>query len=131
MFSGVDHIAIAVNNMDEALEFWRDRFHLNVILQEKVNDDTVLLTHLSLGNVQLQLVEPLIQHGPLYAWLKEHGPGLHHFCLKVDDTVVALSDAVDRGLATASTTMHQGTNGKRAVFLDKSTTGVLVELTGP
>jgi len=130
MFNGLDHIAIAVQDTDEALKIWRDRFGMEVLLQEVVNDGAALLTHLDLGNTQLQLVQPL-KEGPLQSWLDEHGSGLHHFCLKVDDTEAALANAAELGLAQISTKLHQGTLGKRAVFLDRNETGVLVEFTGP
>jgi methylmalonyl-CoA/ethylmalonyl-CoA epimerase len=131
MVNGLDHIAIVVDDTEKALEFWRDRFGLTVLLQEVVNDGAVLLTHLDLGNTQLQLVQPLVPVSPLVKWLAENGSGLHHFCFKVDDTAQALEDAVGRGFASAETKMHQGTQGKRAVFLDKSVTGVQIEFTGP
>lgn len=131
MFKGLDHIAIAVPDTDEALKIWRDRFGFTVLFSEKVNNDTVLLTHLDLGNTHLQLVQPLTPDSPLRAWLaKNGGPGLHHFCLLVDDVGAAYDGVKEMGIGTAPR-IHQGTRGKRALFLDKDTTaGVQVELTG-
>lgn len=129
-FQGLDHLAIAVPNTDEALKIWRDQFGFTVLYSEIVNQDTVRLTHLDLGNTHLQLVEPLVRVHPLHGWLAQHGPGLHHFCLRVADVSVAMSEMPQRGLRTAATA-HQGTQGKRALFLNKSMTqGVQVELTG-
>ncbi len=101
------------------------------VFSEKVNNDTALLTHLDLGNTHLQLVQPLVPESPLHAWLEKNGgPGLHHFCLLVDDVGEAFDDMKDMGIANAPK-IHQGTRGKRALFLDKSTTdGVQVEVTG-
>jgi methylmalonyl-CoA/ethylmalonyl-CoA epimerase len=128
---GLDHIAIAVADTEEALTVWRDKFGLPVVLQEKVNNDTVLLTHLDLGNVHLQLVQPLVRPHPIWDWLaKNGGPGLHHFCLKVDDVSRSMEQFAAAGIATAAK-MHQGTSGKRALFIDKSATqGVQAEITG-
>ena len=124
---GLDHLAIAVPDTEVALKVWRDQFGFKVLYSEEVNGSTVRLTHLDLGNTQLQLVQPLTPDHPLQAWLAKNGPGLHHFCLKVDDIGAAMKDSpVDTALAP-----HQGTQGKRALFLDKSAThGVQVELTG-
>jgi methylmalonyl-CoA/ethylmalonyl-CoA epimerase len=106
---------------------WRDTFGFPVVIQEAVNDGTVLLTHLDLGNTHLQLVQPLTPDHPLQEWLRRNGPGLHHFCLRVED-VAAASTASPVATAPA---MHQGTVGKRALFLDRGATqGVQVELTG-
>ncbi|MGH7946356.1 MAG: VOC family protein, partial [Opitutaceae bacterium] len=85
MLRELDHIAIAVPDTEAALAIWRDRVGLACLYSEIVNNGTVRLTHLDLGNIQLQLVEPLTPDHPLRAWLAEHGPGLHHLCFKVDD----------------------------------------------
>jgi methylmalonyl-CoA/ethylmalonyl-CoA epimerase len=131
MFKGLDHIAIAVPDTEEALKTWRDKFGFTVLFSEKVNNDTVMLTHLDLGNTHLQLVQPLVPDSPLHAWLEKNGgPGLHHFCLLVDDVGAAFDGVQETGIGTAPR-IHQGTRGKRALFLDEDTTdGVQVELTG-
>ena len=85
MFKGLDHLAIVVSDTEEALKVWRDKFGFPVLYSETVNDDAFLLTHLDLGNTQLQLVQPLIEDHPIQEWLESNGPGLHHFCLRVDD----------------------------------------------
>lgn len=124
---GLDHIAIAVPDTEAALKVWRDVFGLPVLYSEEVNGGTVRLTHLDLGNTQLQLVQPLTPDHPLQAWLVNNGPGLHHLCLKVDD----VGETMAASPVPTARNMHQGTQGKRALFLDKSAThGVQVELTG-
>ena len=124
---GLDHFAIAVLEREAALQTWRDTLGFPVLYTEVVNGGTVRLTHLDLGNTQLQLVQPLTPDHPLQAWLAKNGPGLHHFCLKVDD----VSEAKESSPGPTAPNLHQGTQGKRALFLDKSATqGVQVELTG-
>lgn len=131
MFNGLDHIAIVVPNTQEALEIWRDRFGFPVLFSEAVNDGTVLLTHLDLGNTHLQLVEPLAEDHPLKEWLRTHGTGLHHLCFKVDNLTEASVEASKRGLPPGEPRPHQGTLGKSALFLDrKASDNVQVELTG-
>lgn len=126
-FRGLDHLAIAVSDTEEALKVWRDAFGFPVLYSEDVNQGTVRLTHLDLGNTQLQLVQPLTPDHPLQSWLAQHGPGLHHFCLKVEDVGEAM---VASPVPTAAKT-HQGTLGKRALFLEKTATqGTQVEITG-
>lgn len=127
MFQGLDHFAIVVPDTEEALKLWRDQFGFPVLYSEDVNDATVRLTHLDLGNTHLQLVQPLTPDHPLQAWLAEHGPGLHHFCMKVED----VGEAMKRAPVPAAAPPHQGTKGKRALFFDKQATqGVQVEITG-
>src|SRR5262245_45897344 len=120
-FAGLDHLAIVVPNTEEALKVWRDRVGLKMIYSEAVNDGEARLTHLDLGNTQLQLVEPLVTDHPLKAWLAKNGPGLHHFCLKVDDVGTAYLHLPQQGMPVAPR-IHEGTQGKRALFLDKTAT---------
>lgn len=131
-FRGLDHLAIVVPSTNDALKTWRDRLGFPVVCSEVVNGGAVRLTHLDLGNTHLQLVEPLTPEHPLQGWLAKHGPGLHHFCFKVDDVGASHAELLAGGLAAATPPPHQGTQGKRALFLDKSATqGVQVEITGP
>jgi methylmalonyl-CoA/ethylmalonyl-CoA epimerase len=116
-----------VRDTEAALRLWRDRFGFKVLFTEDVNDCTVRLTHLDLGNTHLQLAQPLTPDHPLQKWLAEHGPGLHHLCLRVDD----IGEAQRNAPVPAGAAPHQGTQGKRALFLDfAGTQGVRVELTG-
>jgi methylmalonyl-CoA/ethylmalonyl-CoA epimerase len=110
LFEAFDHLAIAVPNTTVALKTWRDKFGFPVLYSEVVNGGAVRLTHLDLGNAHLQLVQPLVPGHPLQAWLAQHGPGLHHFCLRVAEV----------------------SRGKRALFLSLAAAqGVQVEITGP
>ncbi len=127
LFKGLDHLAIAVPDTDEALKLWRDTLGLAVVCSEVVNNGTVRLTHLDLGNTHLQLVEPVSPDHPLHDWLATNGPGLHHFCLKVDD----IDEAMRVSPVATAQSAHQGTQGKRALFFDKAATGgILMEATG-
>jgi methylmalonyl-CoA/ethylmalonyl-CoA epimerase len=127
---GLDHLAIAVANTDEALKSWRDLLGFEVLYAQKVNNDSVLLTHLDLGNTQLQLVEPLIADSPLAKAVAEKGSHLHHFCLLVDDVAETKLELNAANIGTADN-LHQGTNGKRALFINKEQTdSIQVELTG-
>jgi methylmalonyl-CoA/ethylmalonyl-CoA epimerase len=130
-FCGLDHLAIVVPDTEEALKVWRDKVGLSELYSEVVNDGAVRLTHLDLGNTQLQLVEPLLPNHPLKAWLAKQGPGLHHFCLSVEDVGKSLDELPKHGLSVASN-WHQGTQGRRALFVSRDATqGVQVEVTGP
>jgi methylmalonyl-CoA/ethylmalonyl-CoA epimerase len=126
-YLGLDHIAIVVADTDAALQLWRDTLGFKVLFTEDVNHGAVRLTHLDLGNTHLQLVQPLARDHPLHAWLATHGPGLHHFCLRVKDVDQAMRSVP----VPAASSPHQGTQGKRALFLDRAATqGVQVEITG-
>ncbi|SCG37636.1 VOC family protein [Micromonospora coxensis] len=127
---GLDHIGLVVPDTEQALALWRDRLGFVVLHAEVVNQGSVLLTHLDLGAVHLQLVQPLVRPHPLHDWLDRHGTGLHHLGFAVDTVDVAWQgDGV--GIPPAQPTPHQGVQGKRSVFLDtRCTGGVQLELTG-
>jgi methylmalonyl-CoA/ethylmalonyl-CoA epimerase len=126
-FKGLDHLAIAVPDTEQALKLWRDTLGFEIVCSEIVNEGTVRLTHLDLGNTHLQLVEPVVADHPLQDWLRKNGPGLHHFCLKVDN----VDDAMHTSPVATAPAPHQGTQGKRALFLNKDQTdGIIVEVTG-
>ncbi len=130
MFRGLDHLAVVVPDTEAALLVWRDKLGFPVVCSEEVNQGTVRLTHLDLGNTHLQLVEPLTPDHPLQDWLRERGAGLHHFCLRVDDVAQAAQTLTEADLVTQSSP-HEGTQGKRALFLNRDATGtVQVEITG-
>lgn len=125
---GLDHLAIVVPDTAAALTLWRDTLGFPLLFSEDVNDGTVRLTHLDLGNTHLQLVEPLTPDHPLQVWLAQNGSGLHHFCLKVDN----VSAAQAASPVPAAPSPHQGTRGNRALFLQAAATqGTIVEVTGP
>ena len=129
-FQGLDHLALVVPDTEESLLVWRDKLGFPVLYSEVVNGGAVRLTHLDLGNTHLQLVEPLTPDHPLQLWLREHGSGLHHFCLKVGHIDSSIEEARREGIPVTATP-HQGTQGKRALFLPKEISqGVQVELTG-
>jgi len=126
-FQGLDHLALAVPDTKLARKLWRDTFGFPVLYSEDVNGGSVRLTHLDLGNTHLQLVQPLTPDHPLQAWLAKYGPGLHHFCFRVEDVAAAPAASP----VPTAPNLHQGTEGKRALLLDKAATqGVQVELTG-
>ncbi len=85
MIRRLDHVAVAVRNTDAALTYFRDSLGLAVVAVDYPPEIPARLTYLDLGNTWLQLVEPLTADHPLATWLGEHGDGLHHICLGVDD----------------------------------------------
>jgi len=124
---GLDHFAIAVPDTDKALELWRDPYALSVVCSEIVNDGTVKLTLLDMGNTQLQLVEPITEDHPLKDWIEKNGSGLHHICLRVENIDTAINESPVPTLGSP----HEGTEGKRAIFVDRTATqDIQVEYTG-
>lgn len=132
MFSHLDHIAILVKDTEEALAFYRDKLGLTVRVSEKFEQTNVRLTHLDLGNLDLQLVEPLTADHPLKEELDRRGECLHHLCLRTE----SLPDSADgfsaAGINLKAPNPHPAVEGKKALFLkSEDTRGIVWELTGP
>ena len=130
MFKSLDHIAIVVHDIDAALGFYRDQLGFAVVVDEVIESGGVRLTHLDLGNIHLQLVQPMSEDHPLQEHLREHGEGLHHLCLLVDSVAETIADLPQQGLAARKLPPHDGPKGRAAAFLDPQTTrGVIWEIT--
>lgn len=130
LFRKLDHIAIVVRDTDEALTFYRDTLGLPVVIDERIESGKVRLTHLDMGNLHLQLVQPLTDDHPLQAHLSQHGEGLHHLCFATDKVKQTLDALPDRGLAAKSEVPHDGPRGRKAGFIDATTSrGVIWEMT--
>lgn len=126
----LDHIAILVKNTEEALKFYQETMGLSYKLSEIIEEVGVRLTHLDLGNLDLQLVEPLTEDHPLSQQLQERGEHLHHLCLKVDDVPATMAEWPSRGLEAKNATPHRGPNGRTAAFIAPETTrGIQWEVT--
>ena len=131
MFREIDHLAIVVKDTEEALAFYRDVLKLEVLLSEVLDGPGVRLTHLDMGNVKLQLVEPMTEGHPLKAHLEERGEGLHHVCWKVGDIDEAMDGLGAFGLKAKAGEPHAAPRGGRAAFIEPTQTrGVLWEMTG-
>lgn len=129
-FDSLDHLAIAVPDTEKALKIWQHKFGFTLLYAEKVNNNSVLLTHLDMGNTQLQLVQPLVPDSLLAQAVKEKGTHFHHFCLRVNNVEIALSE-LNAADIEAAPNIHQGTQGKRALFINKNETdNVQLEITG-
>jgi methylmalonyl-CoA/ethylmalonyl-CoA epimerase len=130
LFKKLDHIAIVVRDTEEALKFYQGTLGLPLILSEVIETGNVRLTHLDMGNLHLQLVEPLTEDHPLQAHLEKHGEGLHHLCFETDSVKETLASLPERGLEAKSPTPHDGPRGRKAGFIDADTTrGVIWEMT--
>ncbi len=126
----LDHIAILVKDTEEALKFYQGTFGLPLKVSEVIEEVGVRLTHLDLGNIDLQLVEPLSDDHPLAAQLQERGEHLHHLCLKVSDVPSEMQTWPSQGLKAKNAKPHRGPNGRAAAFMNPSSTrGVQWEIT--
>ena len=125
----INHVALVVNDIDEALEFWRDGLGLKVARVEDVPEQGALVAFLSAGDQTLELVKPTDEQSGLARYLRERGPGMHHICFEVVDLVGCLEHLRSMGVEVINDEPVVGTGGTLIAFIHpKSTHGVLVEL---
>ena len=125
----LDHVGIAVKNLDEALAFYRDALGLHVEVPEEVASQRVRAHFIGTGQSALELLQPTDADSVIARYVEKHGPGLHHITLRVDDIRAALDQLKARGLRLVDEQPRPGAEGALVAFIHPSAAhGVLVEL---
>ena len=124
----VAHVGIAVPSIAAALAFYRDILGLEPGRPESADGATIV--GLTLGDVQVELLEPRDAEGPVARFLARRGPGIHHVCYRVPDLDRALERCRAAGYRLIDETPRRGAGGRRIAFVHpRATAGILVELT--
>ncbi len=126
---GVDHLAIAVEDLDEATAIWRDRLGLREGAREIVEDQGVEVQMMYAGETRIELVCPIRPDSPMAGFLEKRGPGLHHLALSVADCAGAIEQVAAAGGRMIDPEPRGGAHNTRIAFVHpKSAGGVLTEL---
>jgi LAO/AO transport system kinase len=129
MKARLDHIGIAVADLDAALRFYRDALGLEIEAPEEVASQRVRAHFIPAGEVALELLEATAPDSPIARYVEKRGPGLHHITLRVDDIEAALARLKARGVRLIDERPRAGAHGSLVAFIHPSSThGVLVEL---
>jgi len=129
MLKIIDHIGIAVPNIDEALKFWQGGLGLAVSHREEVPAQQVKVAFLPLGATNVELLEPTSPDSSIAKAIEKRGPGVHHLCFEVEDLRAALAQLKAQGLQLINPEPVAGAHGKLVAFVHpKSTGGILLEL---
>jgi methylmalonyl-CoA/ethylmalonyl-CoA epimerase len=125
----VDHIGIAVTDLDQAIAHYSALAHTSVLLREKLASQGVELAFLSTGGTKVELLAPLGEDSKIARFLQKRGPGLHHICYQVSDIEAELHRLTTLGLTLIDSTPRPGAFGSRIAFIaPQSCQGVLTEL---
>jgi len=130
MFIGMDHVGVAVKNLDEAISVYRDILGFKLLGVHVLTERKVKVAFLSTGGeTQIELLEPLGSESPVAKFLESRGEGIHHIAVKVDNIEKALEDLKMKGVMLVDEKPRAGAEGKKIAFVHpKSTKGVLLEL---
>ena len=125
----LDHIGVAVKNLQDARVAWESGLGLSLGGIEEVPDQGVRVGFYPLAGPRLELVEPLAEDNSISRFLERRGEGLHHVALQVDDIAQVLRQARQAGLRLIDETPRAGAGGSKVAFVHPASLhGVLVEL---
>ena len=125
----IEHIGIAVKNLDEAIPFYENVFGLECYAVEEVADQKVKTAFFKVGDTKIELLEPTDEEGPIGKYIEKKGEGIHHMAFAVEGLDEKLKKAEEQGVRLIDKQSRKGAEGLNIAFLHpKSTFGVLTEL---
>jgi methylmalonyl-CoA/ethylmalonyl-CoA epimerase len=129
--SYIEHIGIAVTNLEEARAYYEKVLGLECYAVEEVADQKVKTAFFMVGQTKIELLESTDPEGPIGKFIEKKGPGIHHLAFAFENVNEALKDAESKGIALIDKTSRKGAEGLNIGFLHpKSTYGVLTEFCG-
>jgi len=123
------HLAVVVEDIQAALNFWQDALGLELTEVRDVPAEAARIAFLPLGNSVIELVQPTTADSGMAKFLSKRGSGMHHICLEVDNIDEVMAVLKEKGVRLIHEEPLVGANGQRYAFIHpQSATGVLVEL---
>ncbi len=125
----IDHIGIAVNNLDETLKFYTEILGLECLGTEVVEEQKVRVAFLPVGDTEVELLESTDPTGPIAKFIEKNGEGVQHIAFRVDDIEEAIAYMQEKGMKMIDEKPRYGAGGAKIAFVHpKGTNRVLVEL---
>ncbi len=132
MFELIDHVGVAVEDLDPALALYEGAFGMPVAHRETVDEQGVEAVLLDVGDCHVELLRPLGPDTPVGKFLERKGPGLHHVAYRVGDIDAALAQLKEEGVELIDATPRTGIRQSRVAFVHPKATGsVLTEIVEP
>jgi methylmalonyl-CoA epimerase len=132
MLSTIDHIGVAVEDLDGAVTLYRDSLGMPLVHRETVVEQGVEAALLDVGDGHVELLQPLGPETAVGKFLVKRGPGLHHVAYRVEDVEQTLSELAGVGIRLIDEQARKGIRGSRVAFVHPASTGgVLTEIVQP
>ncbi|WP_243290173.1 methylmalonyl-CoA epimerase [Bacillus sp. FJAT-47783] len=129
MVKKVDHIGIAVHNIEQALPFYTEKLGCKWMGEEIVQTQQVKVAFLDVGNTKIELLQPTTETSPIAKFLEKRGEGIHHIALGVADIEARIKEITEKGVQMIDQSPRKGAGGADIAFMHpKSTGGILFEL---
>ena len=124
----IEHIGIAVKNLDEAIAYYENVLGLKCYKIEEVKDQKVKTAFFKIGETNIELLETTDPEGPIGKFIKKRGEGIHHIAFAVNNISESLKEAESKGIKLINSSPKKGADGLNIAFLHpRSTFGVLTE----
>ena len=124
----IDHIGIAVSNLEEAVKLYTDALGLKIGEIETVEEQRVKVAMIPIGESKIELLESADSEGPIARHIKRRGEGIHHLALEVSDIRKVLTKLKEKDIPLVDMEPRIGAGGSKCAFLHPSKTKVLIEL---
>lgn len=125
----IEHIGIAVKNLQKAIKFYEDIFGLKCYATEELKEQKVKTAFFLIGKTKIELLESTAPDGPIGKFIEKQGEGIHHIAYAVENIDNALKEVKEKGVSLIDKSTRKGTEGLKIAFLHpKSTFGALTEL---
>ncbi|MBM7615976.1 methylmalonyl-CoA epimerase [Alkaliphilus hydrothermalis] len=125
----LDHIGIAVKNLDETLKFYQEMLGLECVGTEVVEEQKVKVAFLPVGDTEVELLESTEEDGPIAKFIEKKGEGIQHMAFRVENIEEAIEEMKAKGVRMIDEKPRYGAGGAKIAFCHpKSTNGVLIEL---
>lgn len=131
MITKIHHVGIAVHDLDKSLEFYRDVLGLHVHALDTVEDQGVRAALLTIGQSEIELLEPTRPDANMAKFLERKGEGLHHICFETPTVDEDLAELKEKGVELVDQSSRAGLAGMICFLHPKASRGVLVELATP
>jgi methylmalonyl-CoA epimerase len=132
MFARIDHVGVAVEDLDAAIALHEGTYGMELVHREVVEEQGVEAVLLDVGENHVELLRPLAQDTPVGKFLAKRGPGLHHVAYQVQDIEAALAGLREQGVRLIDETPRTGIRGSRVAFVHPGASGgVLTEIVEP
>ncbi|MBI1815586.1 MAG: methylmalonyl-CoA epimerase [Deltaproteobacteria bacterium] len=131
MLKKIHHVGIVVRNLEAAYAFYRDTLGLPVHKVATVEDQGVKAALLTIGNSEIELLEPINANGGVAKFLDKRGEGIHHVCFETDNVAKELEATMAKGIAVLDKAPRKGLAGMICFLHPKASHGVLVEYAQP
>lgn len=131
MITKVHHVGVVVRAIDQALPFWRDTLGLKLHKLETIEEQGVKAALLSVGDSEVELLEPVVSDNGVARYLERKGEGLHHICFQSDDVERDLADMKAKGTEMIDQVTRVGIAGRICFLHPTAMDGALIELCQP